>query len=340
MKHLHLRLISILFLCVAFVCPAQNQPLKRPQAPIIRRLLVGKTPYLAMDDIAKFYGFTKKQDKKNYTYSSKYTTFKLSEDSREATLSQVNLTLAFAPTVSNGIFAISQADFNCYLEPILRPQLLPRSTIKRIVIDPGHGGKDPGCRGGTTLEKNINLQVATRLAQVLAAKGYVVGMTRTTDTYLTLKQRVSLATKFKPDLFISLHCNAAGATVRGLEVYCATPQNTPASDAKVVSTKLCKANSYDKQNAYLAYQLQKKLVTLLKVPDRGVKHKRYTVITDLAAPCVLIEMGFLSNDTDRTQLATPAHQLKFATAVANAVDAYKAAAAPKKAVAPQPAPKK
>ena len=336
MRHLTARLFSILLLCAALCCVAQNQPLKRPQAPIIRRVLVGKTPYLVMDDIAKFYGFSKKQDKKNYTYFSKFTTFKLSEDSRDATLSQVNLTLAFAPTVVNGHFAISQADFNCYLEPILRPQLMPKRNVTRIVIDPGHGGKDPGCKGGTTFEKNVNLIMATRLAQLLAAKGYVVGMTRTTDTYLTLKQRIALATKFKPDLFISLHCNAAGPTVRGIEVYCATPQNTPASDAKVVSTKLCKANSYDKLNAYFAYQLQKQLVNLLKVPDRGVKHKRYTVITDLAAPCVLIEMGFLSNATDRTLLNTPAHQLKLATAVANAVDIYKAVLAPKKPAVPQP----
>ena len=333
MKHFTARLFSILLLCATICCVAQTQPLKRPQAPIIRRVFVGKTPYLVMDDIAKFYGFAKKQDKKNYTYSSKYTTFKLAADSREATLSSVNLTLAFAPTVVKGLFAISQADFNCYLEPILRPQLMPKRNVMRIVIDPGHGGKDPGCKGGTTFEKNINLIIATRLAQLLAAKGYTVAMTRTTDTYLTLKQRVNLATRFKPDLFISLHCNAVDSTtVRGIEVYCATPQNTPASDSKVVSTRLCKANSYDKQNAYLAYQLQKQLVNLLKVPDRGVKHKRYAVITDMSTPCVLIEMGFLTNPTDRALLNTPAHQLKLATAVANAVDTYKAVLAPQKPV--------
>ncbi|MBP5638418.1 MAG: N-acetylmuramoyl-L-alanine amidase, partial [Victivallales bacterium] len=330
MKRFTTRLFSILLTCFTLTCLSQNQQLKRPPAPVIRRMLVGKTQYLAMDDIAKFYGFAKKQDKKNYTYSSKYTTFNLAEDSREATLSQVNLTLAFAPTVVKGLFAISQADFNCYLEPILRPQLLPKKNISRIVIDPGHGGKDPGCKGGTTFEKNVNLAVATKLAQVLAARGYTVGMTRTTDKFISLKERVALATKFKPDVFISLHCNAAGATVQGIEVYCATPQNTPASDAKVTSTRLCKANAYDKQNAYIAYQTQKQLVNLLKVTDRGVKHKRYSVITDLAAPCILIEMGFLSNQTDRTLLTTPAHQLKLATAVANAVDTYKGVLAPPK----------
>lgn len=324
-----LALLALLACSTPVAAQARKQAKNQTRKTVIRRVNVGKTPYLLMDDVAAFYGFKKQAVKKEYTYYSRYSKFMLTVDSRSATLNNVKIVLAFAPTLSKyKSLLISQADYNYYLEPILRSHTLPRRHVKRIVIDAGHGGKDPGCKGGNVNEKQINLQIAQRLANTLIRKGYVVAMTRTTDVFLSLQQRVKLSAGFKPDLFISLHCNAAGTSVNGIEVYCATPQNTPASDAKTVSTKSCKANTYDKQNAYIAFHAQKRLIDTMKATDRGVKHKRYTVITDLPAPCILVEMGFLTNAKDRAMLVSPFKQQQLANALAYAVDAFKNASAP------------
>ncbi|MGN0879167.1 MAG: N-acetylmuramoyl-L-alanine amidase [Oligosphaeraceae bacterium] len=302
-----------------------------PKAPPIRQARLNGRTYLLMADVARFYGLAASRRGKAFVFSSPYTRLELTPDARTATLSGIDVVLAFAPMLHQKSLYLSQADFTAFIDPVLRPSTLPRRTVRRIVIDAGHGGKDPGCKGSGTIEKDVNLAIALKLATTLHRRGYTVAMTRMSDLYLTLAQRVALAQRFRPDLFISLHCNAAGAAVSGIEVYAATPKDTPASDAKTISAKACAATPHDRTNAFVAYHTQRQLVSALKLPDRASRRKRYTVIADLNAPAILVEMGFLTNATDRATLRTPARQTLVANAIANAVDLYR------KAVAPRPA---
>ena len=238
--------------------------------------------------------------------------------------------LAFSVRTYQGHVLLSLIDFQKVIDPILRPGTIPRHVVKKIVIDPGHGGKDPGCQSGVVKEKDINLQVSLRLADLLRKRGYTVYMTRQSDIFPTLDQRVNVANKIKPDLYISLHCNAtANPAIDGIEVYCATAAGSAPSDSKVISPKSCPANAYDLENAYLAYHIQKRLVSAIKSSDRGARHKRFKVIADTAAPCILVEMGFLTNAGDRQALAHSQRQMLTATAIANAIEEYKTAVAPK-----------
>lgn len=311
--------------------PAPRAAAARPKAPAIRQARLNGRSYLLMADVARFYGLAASRKGKAFVYSSPYSRLELTPDARTATVSGTDVILAFAPMLHQQSLYLSQADFTAFIDPILRPSTLPRRTVRRIVIDAGHGGKDPGCKGSGTIEKDINLAIALKLATTLQQRGYTVAMTRMSDLYLTLAQRVALAQRFRPDLFISLHCNAAGAAVSGIEVYAATPKGTPASDSKAISAKACAATPHDRTNAFVAYHTQRQLVSTLKLPDRASRRKRYTVIADLNAPAILVEMGFLTNATDRATLRTPARQSLVASAIANAVDLYRKAVAPKAA---------
>jgi N-acetylmuramoyl-L-alanine amidase len=313
--------IALIALCLLLA----QQPLQAQKAKItIRMATLDNIQYLYLEDVAKFYGFTYRISGKDAILSSRYSRLVFTKDKHVANINATNQHLGYAIRIFNGHFLIGRVDFSKTLDPILRPATLPRRNVRKIIIDAGHGGKDPGCQSGGQSEKTINLGVAQKLAGYLKNRGYTVYMMRNSDMTLTLKQRVDAANKTKPDLFISLHCNAADvASASGIEVYCATPVNMPPSDSKTVSKKACIANAYDLENAYLAYYIQKRLVSTLKTTDRGARRKRYTVIADTNAPSILVEMGFLTNPNDRKLLTSQVRQSIIARAIAVAVDQYK-----------------
>jgi N-acetylmuramoyl-L-alanine amidase len=307
---------------------AQPAAAKRQNA--IRVIALNRVQFLYMEDVARFYGLKMAVSGKTITLSSKYSRLVFTNDGRVATINTADQYLAFSIRTYQGHVLLSLIDFQKVIDPILRPGTIPRHTVKKIVIDPGHGGKDPGCQGGVVKEKDVNLQVALRLADLLRKRGYTVYMTRQSDIFPTLDQRVNAANKIKPDLYISLHCNAtANPAIDGIETYCATAAGSAPSDSKVISPKSCPANTYDLENAFLAYHIQKRLVSAIKSSDRGARHKRFKVIADTTAPCVLVEMGFLTNAGDRQALAHSQRQMLTATAIAHAFEEYKNAVAPK-----------
>lgn len=326
------RTITILLACLLMSAQtslfAQSAAAQRQNA--IRVTTLNRIQYLYMEDVARFYGFKMTVKGKTIVLSSKYSRLVFTNDGRIANINTADQYLAFSIRTQNGHVLLSLIDFQKVIDPILRPGTIPRHVVRKIIIDPGHGGKDPGCQGGVVKEKDVNLQVALRLADLLRKRGYTIYMTRQSDIFPTLDQRVNAANRIKPDLYISLHCNATGnPAVNGIEVYCATAAGSPPSDSKVISPKACPANAYDLENAYLAYHVQKRLISAIKTGDRGARHKRFKVIADTSAPCILVEMGFLTNASDRESLSKSQRQMLTATAIANAVEEYKNAVAPK-----------
>lgn len=332
------RLLRTIILCLTCLLAAPlctpsamaQKAASKPQQKTIRVITLNRVQYLYMEDVARFYGFRMTIQGKTIVLSSKYSRLVFTNDGRIANINTADQYLAFSIRTYNGHVLFSLIDFQKVIDPILRPGTIPRHVVRKIVIDPGHGGKDPGCQSGVVKEKDINLQVAHRLADLLRKRGYTVYMTRQSDIFPTLDQRVNGANKIKPDLYISLHCNStANATVNGIEVYCATAAGSAPSDSKVISPKPCPANTYDLENAYLAYHIQKRLISAIKTGDRGARHKRFKVIADTSAPSILVEMGFLTNTADREGLSKSQRQMLTATAIANAIEEYKHAVAPK-----------
>jgi N-acetylmuramoyl-L-alanine amidase len=245
------------------------------------------------------------------------------------------------PTVGReGRLYVSKTDFERRLIPFLRPELAgpPPGHPRLIVIDPGHGGKDPGkqnLRLGI-MEKTCTLQVAFRLRKLLEASGYKVIMTRTDDRQLgpdketDLQRRPEIANLAHADLFISIHFNAIANDTRttGSEVYSFVPEfqrsSNSWSDRKGDDSlrEMSPANRQDAWNALLAHAVHRQLMSDLHTMDRGEKIMHLAVLRPLQCPGILVESAFLSNDAEARRVASPAFQQRIAEAFLAGIDDY------------------
>ena len=174
-----------------------------------------------------------------------------------------------------------------------------------IVIDPGHGGPDPGAVGINGLrETDVVLDVSLQLAQLLQAKGINVLMTRTSEVDVDLPPRVALANNSRADLFLSIHANAlsmARPDVNGIETFYFQSSRSRA----------------------LAQAVQEQMLAISPgSPDRGARPGRFFVIRRTVMPSALVEMGFVTGSLDSPRLADPAFRRRLAVALANGLLRY------------------
>jgi N-acetylmuramoyl-L-alanine amidase len=261
-------------------------------------------------------------------------------------LGGVRIWLDRAVIEDNGNLYIARRDFDKSLSPVLAPQAVSVPKLRTIVIDPGHGGKDPG-KQNLSLginEKTMALDVVRRLKFILEAKGYKVFVTRARDNFVELEDRAGYANRLKADLFVSIHFNAGPTSVTGIETYCLTPagQHSTNDAHSAGDTGEETGNKNDRWNVLLGYYMQKTLVDRLDVVDRGVRRARFAVLRDINCPGVLVECGFMSNPGEAARIATPLHRESLAQGVSDAVALYHAriyklaqSAAVKKPVAKQ-----
>ena len=216
----------------------------------------------------------------------------------------------------------------------------------RIIIDPGHGGKDPGAIGAAgTYEKDIVLDIAKRLKAILDGYQYDVKMTRSGDTFISLEQRTEIASQFVADLFISIHANASPTSrASGLEVYALKqldweeqkdPQRVRNHDIlfnKLAMQKQDKAvanivtdmlYSYKSSESFtLARAISEELGQETRARERGVYKAGYFVLRNTLMPAVLIEVGFLSNPREERQLNSGQYRQKIAEGISQSVRNY------------------
>ncbi len=223
-----------------------------------------------------------------------------------------------------------------------RPEL-----IRRIVIDAGHGGKDPGAIGpGGTREKDIVLDIAKRLKNKLEQTGLEVIMTRETDQFISLWRRADIANRNGADFFISIHANAARSSwASGFEVYylsdaCDDSARAVASlenaaleseaDFNVNPSRSIKATVWDIINSEnrlesieLADSICKAMQSSTNGKNRGVKSAQFYVLKGVRAPSVLVEVGFISNRQEEKSLNSPYYRQKVADALTEGILSYK-----------------
>jgi N-acetylmuramoyl-L-alanine amidase len=226
-----------------------------------------------------------------------------------------------------GHLTISKRDYDKVFVPIFWEG--PRVAPKRILLDPGHGGKDTGKVNGPFKynEKAATLDTAARLKLLLEKQGYEVFFTRTKDVFLDLDDRAALAGKLGADLFISLHYNAGPAgdtTADGVETYCLTPAGQRSTNAgKAKSTTAAEpGNRFDSANVLLAWSIQRRMIRSTGADDRGVRRARFAVLRTLSCPGVLIEGGFMSSRREGALIADGAYRQKVAEAIAAGVSDY------------------
>lgn len=282
--------------------------------------------YVYLSDVAKYYGMGLRIGRKKCVMCSRYSNCVFTFEKRAGLLNGVRVSFMNAPFNKNGTPFISEHDFLLLIDPILRKKALRRAKLTTVMIDPGHGHQDTGAVGARYKEKNIVLQLARSLKKALTAKGFKVFMTRDSDTFLSLKERTDLAAKLKPDIFISLHCNAAKSkSASGIETYCVTPAGEASSSERLSKKIKLLGNNHDKENARLAYEIQKNLIRSTKANDRGVKFARFFVLRNINCPGVLVESGFLSNNAEEARLGYKSYQTKIINGLLNGILAYKRA---------------
>ena len=223
------------------------------------------------------------------------------------------------------------------------------APVPLVVVDPGHGGRDPGRIGPTGLkEKDIVLQVSKRLAKVLAERGYEVRMTRTTDTLIPLGARPHMANEWRgsrPGLFLSIHAN--GVTHRGVNgfetfllsdartdderrvaemenaaVAYERPEETVATDDLGLILNNLRNDYYIRASHTLASLVQDELDSFHRGNNRGVKQAGFRVLVGAFMPAVLVELAFISNPAEERLLGSGRFQVQSAEAIADAVDRF------------------
>jgi N-acetylmuramoyl-L-alanine amidase len=217
--------------------------------------------------------------------------------------------------------------------------------IRRIVVDAGHGGHDPGALGaGGSREKDIVLQIALKLARKLREElGLDVVMTRSTDVFIELKERTAIANKVGADLFVSIHANAAlNRNSSGLETYylnlaktekvaqlAAHENGTSLEKVSVLQAVLfdLMANYKLNDSAYLADEVQKSVYSKVGgkytgLRNLGVKQGPFYVLVGATMPSILVETAFLSNAQEEARLNDPAYQELTAEGIADGIRGY------------------
>ena len=172
------------------------------------------------------------------------------------------------------------------------------SNIRKVFIDPGHGGTDPGASGNGLYEKEVVLSISKKVRNILISKGFEVELSRSKDQYVSLSDRAAQANAWDADLFVSIHCNSAtSSSANGTECYTYPTANT--------STKSLSKN------------MASALASKLGLTNRGHKEANFAVLRLSNMPAILIETAFINNANDASKLKT--RENDFASAIANQI---------------------
>jgi N-acetylmuramoyl-L-alanine amidase len=216
--------------------------------------------------------------------------------------------------------------------------------VARVVIDPGHGGHDPGAQGKNLNEAALTLDVALRLEKLLQQDAFNVVLTRRTDVYVPLEERTAMANRENADLFLSIHVNASrNEAARGVETYFLSFASSPEAEAVAAREnsassggmhslpdiiKAIALNNKLDESRDLAGMVQEALVSRLRRSNRdirnlGVKKAPFVVLIGASMPSVLAEISFLTNKEELQLLKTSAYKQRVAEALHAAVMRYR-----------------
>jgi N-acetylmuramoyl-L-alanine amidase len=215
--------------------------------------------------------------------------------------------------------------------------------VKKLVLDPGHGGNDSGARAQGVWEKEITLEIAWELRALLRRASYDVAMTRDTDRFVSLRQRAEVANVERADLFVSIHVNSVPSReCHAVETYYLGPADDPR--AEQLAGKENRDSGYhladfrrllegvyvnvrQAESRKLAQAVQQELVAVLAdtnpaIRDKGVRSAPFLVLVATESPGILAEVSCLSNDDEAGRLADPAYRQRIARALFHGIHTY------------------
>lgn len=311
------------------------QPAERPPAGQTPSLglarLIGGVDYVPLATWARRFQMTVERTGASRTVHLKgeKNTLLLTVDKLDVSLNGLHLFLGDPIRLIDDVLYLSRRDAEQFLGILLAPPAPTSPPVRTIILDPGHGGKDPGKENHRLklAEKTFTLDVALRLETLLKARGYQVILTRREDRYVELEERTAFVRRHQADLFVSIHFNAFEAPrVTGTETFILTPQgqaSVPEAEKDRKGEALAyPGNRYDTANLLLGHAMHTALIKALGLVDRGLKRYRYSVLRTADCPAVLVESAFISNDEEAGKIADARYRQTMAEAIAAGIDAF------------------
>jgi N-acetylmuramoyl-L-alanine amidase len=298
--------------------------------------------YVSVESIKKFYNFSKlNRVGRSIVLENAKVEMSLKIGGNECLMNNVKFVFSHEIATLGEKFYVSRIDLAKLIDPVLRPNFIENAgDFRTVILDPGHGGKDPGTANPYGTEAHYNLKVAGIIKKQLEAKGFKVVMTRQTNVYLSLQERVNFANAIKENaVYISIHFNSGGGAARGVETFTLSPPGVPHYDAnfKPADLQTRAGNEHDSANIALATSVHGSILRRLgkNTLDRGIKRARFSVLSGVSHPAILLEGGFMSHPYEARLIENEVYQKALATGVVDAVAKYRFAVSRKPAVAPQ-----
>ena len=286
--------------------------------------------YVTVRSIKTFYEFDSMVRRGNQiVLENKAVEMRLAVGGQDLWMNDIKFVFSYPIVIQGGRYLVSRIDLAKLVDPVLRPEYIrPAAPFTTVIVDPGHGGKDPGAVSSIGHEKDFALKVAKLLQAQLKKRGFNVVLTRETDKSLTLTQRVEIANRYRNAVFISLHFNSGGrGRACGIETFTLSPVGVGhygrgPKDSDFASKT---GNNQDSANIALATAVHSTVVKGTARPDRGIRRARFSVLTGVRHPAILLEGGFLSHAHEARLIANSTYQNKLAFSIADAVVKYKMA---------------
>ena len=289
--------------------------------------------YVSVESIKRFYGFTKlAQSGDSVVLENTKVRMNLKVHGLECLMNNVKFVFTNEIKTEGEKVYVSRMDLSKLIDPVLRPNFIRNAgDFHTVILDPGHGGKDPGATNSFGTEAGYTLKVALLTKSMLEKQGFKVIMTRSDDRYLTLQERVDIANAVNESaVFVCIHFNCGDRAARGIETFTLSPPGVThyGRDLVPADNQLHTGNEHDSANIALATAvhgtLLRQLGTLLRQVqsntfDRGIKHARFSVLSGVKHPAILLEAGFVSNPYEASLINNDTYQNTVASSIVYAV---------------------
>lgn len=303
----------------------------RPAPDALPSVTANGQPYVRIADMARLYGLrVSSAADEQLVLSSLYHSMIFEAGNRRISLMDVQVWLQHPVSRLRGRWVVHRSDADFLLDPILRPYRFLRTRgATVIVLDAGHGGKDGGTESVVPglVEKDLTLDIVRRVRACLPRGDLDVRLTRDDDVYLDLDERSRLASRWNPDVFISVHCNSGpDPMAEGIETYILSKAGAASTNTRDPSPspayRAQPGNAHDAASAVLGFALQKRMLRETGAPDRGLRHARFAVLKGAPCAAALVECGFLSNPMEAQKLASPDYRDRLALSIARGLLDY------------------
>lgn len=292
--------------------------------------------YVSVDSLKRFYGFNKVTRTGNAVIlENAKVEMKLNVGGNECLMNGVKFVFSNAVTTQGDKAYVSRMDLAKLIDPVLRPFYIKNAAnFRTVILDAGHGGKDPGATNSIGTEAGYNLNVANRVKSLLTQKGFKVIMIRDTNVYLSLQERVNLANAINENaIFVSIHFNSGGRAARGIETFTLSPPGVAHYGRGFVpaDNQARTGNEHDSANIALATSVHGSILRRLgnHTLDRGIKRARFSVLSGVKHPAILLEGGFMTHPYEARLIANETYQNAIANGVVDAVLKYRVAVSAK-----------